>query len=58
MKMKPSANGKITLAFIALGKSCPSREMYGSKMCKQTLQTLVRLLLVRVHTVHTQKTPQ
>ena len=36
--------------------ACPRIGVGFPNMCKQTLQALIRLLLVRVNTVHTQKT--
>ena len=33
VKIKPSRNGKITLSFIDIGKSCLSREFFTSLMC-------------------------
>ena len=33
MKIKPSRNGKITLSFIDIGKSCLSREFFTSLIC-------------------------
>ena len=32
-EMKPSRNGKITLSFIYIGKSCLSREFFTSLVC-------------------------
>ena len=39
VKIRPSRNGEITLSFIYIGKSCPSREFQPSKICLLTLFT-------------------
>ena len=33
VKIKPSRNGKITVSFIDIGKSCLNREFFTSLMC-------------------------
>ena len=33
VKIKPSRNGKITLSYIDIGKSCLNREFFTSLMC-------------------------
>ena len=37
VKIKPSRNGKITLSFIDIGKSCLSREFFTSLICLSML---------------------
>ena len=37
VKIKPSRNGKITLSFIDIGKSCLNREFFTSLMCPSML---------------------
>ena len=43
VKIKPSRNGKITLSFIYIGKSCLNREFFASLMCLLMLYAKIKL---------------
>ena len=42
VKTKPSQNGKITLSFTDIGKSCPSHELLTSQICQLTLFATIK----------------
>ena len=44
MKIKPSQNGKITLSFIDIGKSCLSHELFTSLICLLMLFREIKFL--------------
>ena len=44
VKIKPSPNGKITLSFIDIGKSCLSSEFFTSLICLKMLFAKIKFL--------------
>ena len=43
MKIKSSQNGKITLSFVNMTKSCPSHELFMSEICLITLLAKIKI---------------
>ena len=52
VKLKPSRNGKITLLFIDIGKSCLSREFFTSLVCLLMLFAKIKVLAKSESTVY------
>ena len=51
MKIKPSRNGKITLSFIDIGKSCLNRGFFTSLVCLLKLFAKINLAKISESTV-------
>ena len=43
VKMKSSRNGKITLPFTNIGKSCPSHKFLSSQICLKSISAKIKL---------------